>query len=102
MLFFDAHAVLFTVRIWGAFCYETCRVNGIALILVNTYESFVKILQKIVGWEKRISAWALTLKGFVLLSQALSRRNGVIIFVFGFVFFLSWQMNINVILNIAI
>ena len=25
----------------------------------NTYESFVKILQKIGGWEKRISAWAL-------------------------------------------
>ena len=34
--FFDAHAVLFTVRIWGASCYETRRVNGIALILVVT------------------------------------------------------------------
>ena len=29
-VFFDAHAVLFTVRIWGASTYETRRVNGIA------------------------------------------------------------------------
>ena len=35
LFFFDAHAVLFTVRIWGASCYETRRVNGIVLILVH-------------------------------------------------------------------
>ena len=35
LIFFDAHAVLFTVRISGAFPYETRPVNGTALILVT-------------------------------------------------------------------
>ena len=34
MFLFDAHAVLFTVRIWGASSYETCRANDISSILV--------------------------------------------------------------------
>ena len=34
--------MLFTVRIWGASCYETRRVNGIAVILVQqrNYQPF--------------------------------------------------------------
>ena len=34
LFFFDAHAVLFTVRIWGASSYETRRANDTASILV--------------------------------------------------------------------
>ena len=36
MFFFDAHAVLFTVRILGASSYETRRANDTASILVAT------------------------------------------------------------------
>ena len=34
LFFFDEHAVLFTVRIWGASSYETHRANDTASILV--------------------------------------------------------------------
>ena len=38
----DAHAVLFTVRISGAFPYETRPVNGTALILVTAIHACVR------------------------------------------------------------
>ena len=35
-VFFDAHTVHFTVRIWDAFSYETRKANDTALILVGS------------------------------------------------------------------
>ena len=63
LFFFDAHAVLFTVRIWGASCYETRRVNGIALILVIILVPIVAEFGKWVQDEVEVSEYTFGFSG---------------------------------------
>ena len=53
MFFFDAPAVLFTVRILGASYYETRRANDSASILVKTTLASLVLFRRSVKWEKR-------------------------------------------------